>query len=437
MSCTGWQWIDNILRLKFKPPESELDRELFLNEIVPRDHEWNRKLKKYVQKQIEDSSIINVIPGAGPSELANQVSKNVAWQFWLSKIEMEEAQTAIKDDFFRGFHRWLMGVGDLEDIQKTPWGKKQVKDPEVIAYLSSFIDAKYDFLHAMQRLCAKAMMGILEGIYEHYLFFKYIVRGGWAHEGAGFLDDWQMWLHHSNRIELYNDLDEAIKGFDEEGNTAFNIKMQMDALTTTPEQIEDDLNDLLAIEKLKADLKEEDAMDAKKMKYRRDHGGVEPTDAQAEAEQVVPDDDINKTVVLYDWLVNEKETYELPDIYTVNEWRMENDMPELSEEDYKNLELLMGEIEAKRKEMKKRQKQLNKNKPKKEYLRIKNTDEDKDMGVKNTKLPVNNDELQLDEEDFEHIVVPPESDVVVVPEKSEQEKKRRIRRLLSTFKRGT
>jgi len=209
-------YIDGILGTKFEVPKSELEREQFLNDLVPRDHVWNRKMRDFVKEKIRDSA---EIPGeilADPkqrSTVYEKVARNIAWQFWLSKLEMEEEGGKIKAEFNRNFHRWLMGVGTKEDIQKTPWGKQAVKDKEVLAYLGNFVDAKYDFLHAMQKLTARAMMGTLEGIHQHYLFYKYIVAGEWTSKDAGFLSDWHILLEAGNRIPLYGDIDEARKQF--------------------------------------------------------------------------------------------------------------------------------------------------------------------------------------------------------------------------------
>jgi hypothetical protein len=70
-----------------------------------------------------------------------------------------------------------------------------VKETSVIKYLNSFLDAKFDFIKAIHLLLAKGDMMGLDNIYEYFLYYKYIVRGGWENiDDADFLHDWNRYI---------------------------------------------------------------------------------------------------------------------------------------------------------------------------------------------------------------------------------------------------
>src|ERR1017187_5917269 len=157
-------YLDNILREKFEAPKSELEKEKFLQTITPRDHVWNGKIRHFIQNKLEEA--LNTLDADGNTD-AEGDAKAHAWAFWLSKMEMEKHDSEVKTQFFHGFNKWLMGMGETGVVQKTPWGRNQVKDKQVVTYISGFIDAKYAFLHGLQKLCARAMLGNLSGINEY------------------------------------------------------------------------------------------------------------------------------------------------------------------------------------------------------------------------------------------------------------------------------
>lgn len=79
---------------------------------------------------------------------------------------------------------------------RTPWGKQRVADKECNAYLSVFLDARFEFTNKLQEMLYKAKgLGGLDGIEEYYMFFKYIVRGGWDKPElfADWLSEWRSW----------------------------------------------------------------------------------------------------------------------------------------------------------------------------------------------------------------------------------------------------
>lgn len=171
-------------REKFKKPQSEFDTEKMLKAIKPRDVVKRNEIKKYLQRNIDEYN------NAGKKALAAAYTK------WIAQFDMESVETQIDAEFTVDFQKWLLGVGKHEDHQRTPWGKQRVADKECNAYLSVFLDARFEFTNKLQEMLYKAKgLGGLEGIEEYYMFFKYIVRGGWENPAlfADWLSEWRSW----------------------------------------------------------------------------------------------------------------------------------------------------------------------------------------------------------------------------------------------------
>ena len=171
-------------REKFKKPQSEFDTEKMLKAIQPRDVVKRKQIKEYLKLKVDEFNT------QGKKSLA------AAYQKWIAQFDVESLETQINSDFTVDFQKWLLGVGKPEDHQRTPWGKQRVHDKECNAYLSVFLDARFEFTNKLQEMLYKAKgLGGLDGIEEYYMFFKYIVRGGWDDEKlfADWLSEWRSW----------------------------------------------------------------------------------------------------------------------------------------------------------------------------------------------------------------------------------------------------
>lgn len=171
-------------REKFKKPQSEFDTEKMLKSIQPRDTVKRKQIKEYLVTRVDEFNRL------GKKSLA------AAYQKWIAQFDVESLETQINSDFTVDFQKWLLGVGKPEDHQRTPWGKQRVHDKECNAYLSVFLDARFEFTNKLQEMLYKAKgLGGLEGIEEYYMFFKYIVRGGWDDPKlfADWLSEWRSW----------------------------------------------------------------------------------------------------------------------------------------------------------------------------------------------------------------------------------------------------
>ena len=177
---------------KFEPPKHEIELEKFLSTIKPRDGVKKASIQTYIRNKIE---VIKQAP--------NTPEKNAdlnALKMWQNQMDMTDVENGQDLAFVKDFTAWLLGkeTSNKEDYQKTPWGKKRVKDSECLSYLNTFLDAKFDFRKKLALLVYKGISSGLNGVNEHYLFFKYIIRGGWEDiNTADFLHDWNKYLCES------------------------------------------------------------------------------------------------------------------------------------------------------------------------------------------------------------------------------------------------
>ncbi len=112
------------------------------------------------------------------------------WKLQLAATGADGAiRNTVKVEFLHDFWKWLLGRGKQEDHDKCFWQRQKLTDDaEVCAYVESFVKKMWDWRTKM------AVMKIRRptGINQHYLYFKYIVRG--EQQESEFLSDWQVFL---------------------------------------------------------------------------------------------------------------------------------------------------------------------------------------------------------------------------------------------------
>lgn len=179
-------YLNKVGSTKFSAPEHELDTEKFLDKITPRSHVMQKHVKTFIEGQKDR---VAYTYGATDRDLA--LAKLVAWEMWQVQLLQDSLEKETEKSFTKEFYAWLKGCGLEEDHQKTPWGRQKVIDAECKEYVSSFVDAKLDFMAKIQAIVAKANVTNLQGVGEHYLYFKYVVRGGWEdRDSAEFMNDY-------------------------------------------------------------------------------------------------------------------------------------------------------------------------------------------------------------------------------------------------------
>lgn len=165
---------------KFGVPNDPLENEFKLDEIQPLDEDGRRRMLQICDEMVQAGT------------LSPQETK--ALLVWKTNLVAEQIPGTVKHEFHRDFYRWLLGRGRAQDHNKTPWGRDSLADdPEVCAYLDQFVIKAHDFTVKLKLLEMRRPIGI----YQCYLYYKYIIRGV-AGTQANFLQDWDILVNEFN-----------------------------------------------------------------------------------------------------------------------------------------------------------------------------------------------------------------------------------------------
>lgn len=145
-------YIENMMAKKFAAQPHEMKQEDMIEKMIPRDAIKRKTMSKFIASklvtdpELERQSLAycrrvyqgrNIV-AASPevkAEFNRRRYERDAWAMYsvLFKVEQEEAE--IDREFVMGFVRWLKGLGEEEDHQKTPWYKVPVRHPAVDEFL--------------------------------------------------------------------------------------------------------------------------------------------------------------------------------------------------------------------------------------------------------------------------------------------------------------
>jgi hypothetical protein len=154
------------IRQKFLAHPPEINKEGDLDHITPMMKYKRNSLMLHIEEELQQA------------KAANDNPKVIALEMWKIMTNKENKEGSVDSEFALDFYRWLIGLGKPVDNQKTPWVPHRIADPEVKAYVGSFVDARLAFLAKLRDLIMRAQpsLGGLKGILDHYLYFKYVVR---------------------------------------------------------------------------------------------------------------------------------------------------------------------------------------------------------------------------------------------------------------------
>jgi hypothetical protein len=170
---------------KFSVPQPEMDMEQFLTKITPRATGKNEVIDMFINNYVEQ------IQKSSAQADAKTGMINAA-SMWKMSLVRDAEDKRIDTKFAVDFYNWLMGKGTDADHQKTEWGRAPIRDEECGAYIRMFLEAKIDFQHRLFKLSQAYKLGPLKGVFEHYLYFKYIVRNSPDLDSAEFLKDYNL-----------------------------------------------------------------------------------------------------------------------------------------------------------------------------------------------------------------------------------------------------
>ena len=157
---------------KYLPGLDPLEKESSVTNIQPLGKVEADRMMKLINRLLAKG-------GLSPAE-------KKAFYFWKANLVVENAQGVIHQEFMRDFWAWLLGRGKETDHKKSPWYRQSLcNDSEVAAYVDAFVTKRHDFQVKLQLLGMRHP----KGINQHYLYFKYKVRGE-EPTSDHFLDDW-------------------------------------------------------------------------------------------------------------------------------------------------------------------------------------------------------------------------------------------------------
>ncbi len=162
---------------KYLPGLDALEKESSITDIVPLQKTETDRMMTIVNKLLSSGTLKD--------------AEKQAFYFWKANLVIDNAKGAVHQEFMRDFWAWLLGRGTEADHKKSPWYRQSLcNDSEVSAYVDAFVTKRHEFKIKLQLLSMRHPVGIN----QHYLYFKYVVRGQ-APDSDHFLDDWQLFLN--------------------------------------------------------------------------------------------------------------------------------------------------------------------------------------------------------------------------------------------------
>lgn len=160
-------YIENLMAKKFAAQPHEMKQEDQIEKMIPRDSIKRKTISKFIQSKLAPNDVLEkqareyvrrVNPGlAAGRELNEKIKAEVdrriyerdAWSMYsvLFKVEQEEAE--IDREFVMSFVRWLKGMGEESDHQKTPWYKQPIRHPAVDEFLGAWAKEKAEYLRQL------------------------------------------------------------------------------------------------------------------------------------------------------------------------------------------------------------------------------------------------------------------------------------------------
>ncbi len=158
---------------KFTVGLDPLEEETKLTSIQPLSTDSQKRLLKIISDAIASGKL--------------DKTSNKAFRMWRANLKANRLKGWVNSEFQRDFWAWLLGRGKEDDQKKCFWYRQSLADdPEVRAYVDSFIVKRMEYMTKLELLRRRRPVGIN----QTYLFFKYIVRG--EDSANEFLSDWKI-----------------------------------------------------------------------------------------------------------------------------------------------------------------------------------------------------------------------------------------------------
>lgn len=155
-------YMENLLNKKFAAEPHEMKQEEMIEKMIPRDTIKRKTMSTFIQSKLRkngelkkqaEAYVKRVYGDQWAAHLGAEYDKRKyerdAWAMYSVLFKVEQEEAAIDKDFVMGFVKWLRGVGDEADHQKTPWYKTPVRHPAVDEFLGAWAKEKAEYLRQL------------------------------------------------------------------------------------------------------------------------------------------------------------------------------------------------------------------------------------------------------------------------------------------------
>lgn len=158
-------YIENIMAKKFAAQPHEMKQEDQIEKMIPRDSIKKKTMSKFIAQKLQTDDNLRKQALAYcrkvydprllesdkrvDDELQKRKYERDAWAMYsvLFKVEQEEAE--IDKEFVMSFVRWLKGLGEEIDHQKTPWHRQPIRHPAVDEFLGAWAKEKAEYMRQL------------------------------------------------------------------------------------------------------------------------------------------------------------------------------------------------------------------------------------------------------------------------------------------------
>lgn len=155
-------YMENLMNKKFAAEPHEMKQEDMIEKMIPRDTIKRKTMSTFIQGKLRSNEELkkqatayvknvygNQWAAHYPSEYDKRKYERDAWAMYSVLFKVEQEEAAIDKEFVMSFVRWLRGVGEEGDHQKTPWYKTPVRHPAVDEFLGAWAKEKAEYLRQL------------------------------------------------------------------------------------------------------------------------------------------------------------------------------------------------------------------------------------------------------------------------------------------------
>lgn len=155
-------YMENLMNKKFAAEPHEMKQEDMIEKMIPRDTIKRKTMSTFIQGKLRSDTVLKEQARAYvkrvygdqwaahyDAEVDKRKYERDAWAMYSVLFKVEQEEAAIDKEFVMSFVRWLRGIGEEGDHQKTPWYRTSVKHPAVDEFLGAWAKEKAEYLRQL------------------------------------------------------------------------------------------------------------------------------------------------------------------------------------------------------------------------------------------------------------------------------------------------